>query len=146
MVSICSMYIKYCWLHNYPKWLFLLTKLSTELRAWISNHIQYFSCCLQLSSITYPESKVHGANMGPIWGRQDPGGPYVCPCWPYVCPWILLSGLLPRRFKETVVRVRVRKRNCIPHKTPGRRIHAIITTWFWSCVKYDRSSYQIWAE
>ena len=23
------------------------------------------------------ESKVLGANMGPIWGRQDPGGPYV---------------------------------------------------------------------
>ena len=21
-----------------------------------------------------PDSKVHGANMGPIWGRQDPGG------------------------------------------------------------------------
>ena len=27
----------------------------------------------------YPESKVHGANMGPIWGRQDPGGPNVGP-------------------------------------------------------------------
>ena len=26
---------------------------------------------------TYPDSKVHGANMGPTWGRQDPGGPYV---------------------------------------------------------------------
>ena len=26
-----------------------------------------------------PDSKVHGANMGPIWGRQDPGGPHVCP-------------------------------------------------------------------
>ena len=24
-------------------------------------------------------SKVHGANMGPIWGRQDPGGPHVGP-------------------------------------------------------------------
>ena len=24
-----------------------------------------------------PDSKVHGANMGPIWGRQDPGGPHV---------------------------------------------------------------------
>ena len=24
-----------------------------------------------------PDSKVHGANMGPIWGREDPGGPYV---------------------------------------------------------------------
>ena len=24
-----------------------------------------------------PDSKVHGANMGPIWGRQDPGEPHV---------------------------------------------------------------------
>ena len=22
-------------------------------------------------------SKVHGANMGPFWGRKDPGGPHV---------------------------------------------------------------------
>ena len=28
---------------------------------------------------TFPDSKVHGANMGPIWGRQDPGGPHVGP-------------------------------------------------------------------
>ena len=27
----------------------------------------------------YPDSKVHGANMEPIWGRQDPGGPHVGP-------------------------------------------------------------------
>ena len=27
----------------------------------------------------YPDSKVHGANMGPICGRQDPGGPHVGP-------------------------------------------------------------------
>ena len=26
-----------------------------------------------------PDSKVHEANMGPIWGRQDPGGPHVGP-------------------------------------------------------------------
>ena len=26
-----------------------------------------------------PDSKVHVANMGPIWGRQDPGGPHVGP-------------------------------------------------------------------
>ena len=30
-------------------------------------------------SSQYPDSKVHGANMGPIWGRQDPGGPHVGP-------------------------------------------------------------------
>ena len=27
----------------------------------------------------YPDSKVHGANMGPIWGQQDPDGPHVGP-------------------------------------------------------------------
>ena len=30
-------------------------------------------------SIVIPDSKVHGANMGPIWGRQDPDGPHVGP-------------------------------------------------------------------
>ena len=25
------------------------------------------------------DSKVYGANMGPIWGRQDPGGPHGGP-------------------------------------------------------------------
>ena len=32
-----------------------------------------------LYGITSPDSKVYGANMGPIWGRQDPGGPHVGP-------------------------------------------------------------------
>ena len=26
-----------------------------------------------------PDSKVHGDNMGPIWGQQVPGGPHVGP-------------------------------------------------------------------
>ena len=26
-----------------------------------------------------PDSKVHGANMGPSWGWQDPAGPHVGP-------------------------------------------------------------------
>ena len=29
--------------------------------------------------INYPDSKVHGANMGPTWDRQDPGGSHVGP-------------------------------------------------------------------
>ena len=35
----------------------------------------------------YPDSKVHGANMGPIWGQHDPGGPMSA-------PWTLLSGYI----------------------------------------------------
>ena len=34
---------------------------------------------LNACSQTYPDSKVHGANMGPTWGRQGPGGPHVGP-------------------------------------------------------------------
>ena len=32
---------------------------------------------VSFTSRDYPDSKVHRANMGPIWGRQDPGGPHV---------------------------------------------------------------------
>ena len=30
-------------------------------------------------AVAIPDSEVHVANMGPIWGRQDPGGPHVGP-------------------------------------------------------------------
>ena len=36
----------------------------------------FFSC---QSMLKYPDSKIHGAYMGPTWGRQDPGGPHVGP-------------------------------------------------------------------
>ena len=37
----------------------------------------------------FPDSKVHGANMGSIWGRQDPGGPHVGP--ENVAIWVSFS-------------------------------------------------------
>ena len=40
------------------------------------------------AGVKVPDSKVHGANMGPTWGRQDPGGPHVG-------PMNLLSGVTP---------------------------------------------------
>ena len=30
-------------------------------------------------TVKFPDGKVHGDNMGPIWGRQDPGGPHDGP-------------------------------------------------------------------
>ena len=36
-----------------------------------------------------PDSKIHGAIMGPIWGQQDPDGPHVGPMklaiWDMIC-------------------------------------------------------------
>ena len=39
-----------------------------------------------------PDSKVHGANMGPIWGRQAPGGLNVGPM--NFAIWDLYNALL----------------------------------------------------
>ena len=34
---------------------------------------------IMLANDRIPDSRVHGANMGPIWGRKGPGGPHVGP-------------------------------------------------------------------
>ena len=34
---------------------------------------------LQSYTKSFPDNKIHGTSMGPIWGRQDPAGPHVGP-------------------------------------------------------------------
>ena len=36
-------------------------------------------CLTGLENIAHHDNKVHGAHIGPIWGRQDPGEPHVGP-------------------------------------------------------------------
>ena len=62
-----------------------------------------------------PDSKVHEANMGPTWDRQDPGGPHVGPMnlaiWVALCegsPMVIdgfssqRAGNAERRFSQFV--------------------------------------------
>ena len=53
----------------------LLPAIIIEIKAGVYNHIHI----LRDFNDDFPDSGVHGANMGPIWGRQDPGGPHVGP-------------------------------------------------------------------
>ena len=46
--------------------------LVPNVNAYLLHHIARLD-------VNSPGSNVHGANMGPIWGRQDPGGPHVGP-------------------------------------------------------------------
>ena len=55
LIMLCSALSTTCW---------GLSQTNTILKTTYSNN---------------PDSKVHGANMGPTWGRQDPGGPHVGP-------------------------------------------------------------------
>ena len=43
-----------------------------------------------VTSVAISNSKVHGANMGPIWGRQDPGGAHVDPM--NLATWDVISN------------------------------------------------------
>ena len=58
-----------------------------DMGKWIGTKLQQRAKCV------YPDSKVHGANMGPMWGRQDPGEPHAVPMnfaiWVYFfgCPY-----------------------------------------------------------
>ena len=45
----------------------------------------HITACLDVEPEIDLDNKVHGADMGPTWGQQAPGGPHVG-------PWILLSG------------------------------------------------------
>ena len=56
--------------------------IASSLQAWKSQLPTWLAMLKHFS-----DCKVRGANMGPIWGRQDPGGPLVG-------PWTLLSGLI----------------------------------------------------
>ena len=44
------------------------------------SYTSHFPTCFTHGPVRYPDSKVHGANTQPIWGRQDPG-------WLHVAIW-----------------------------------------------------------
>ena len=54
--------------------IFICPRASTEDVGPVHNHCNYVSFVPQS---LVPNSKAHGANMGPTWGRQDPGGSHV---------------------------------------------------------------------
>ena len=72
------------------RWNGKIHKSSTEyVYIYIQTQIQCRYSCMTLVDYHYatnptiqrsnPDSKAYGANMGLIWGRQDPGGPHVGP-------------------------------------------------------------------
>ena len=63
------------WINIYPWLHFVCYNKDVESQAI---NYQFYGMYAQ-STHAYPDSKVDGANTGPIWGRQGPGGPHVGP-------------------------------------------------------------------
>ena len=59
------------------QWMPWSNRCSTKCHGTV--RVKIVACHGTVLEIHVPDSKVHGANMGPIWGRQDPGGPHVSP-------------------------------------------------------------------
>ena len=67
----------------------MLTQISQSINQSANSLAHSAKVCntygiIRLHELSYPDSKVHGANMGPIWGRQDPGGSHVGPMNPAI--------------------------------------------------------------
>ena len=62
-------------LHSMWNWGTICYHRSWSSFIWLRLVASFMASCY----VDYPDSKVHWANMGPIWGRQDPSGPHVGP-------------------------------------------------------------------
>ena len=94
-------------------------------RIWMNNYIPWWTMGL-ITSLPYiwywftnPASKVHGANMGPNWGRQDPGEPHIVPMkfvtWVSVLHWSFLT-VIAKLSSATVA-------DFVPRKAARRSIY-----------------------
>ena len=90
----------------------MLVKVDPDVEVRISrnNYVNAFDADGQASAIawwssTVPDSKVHGDNMGSIWGQRDPGGPHVGPMdfaiWGGMAYIVYTRSCLPQRIKTT---------------------------------------------
>ena len=115
--SFINAYKKITW---YCLWAVII--ISTPWHAWLcvysmSNEMcSWFCNALFCFSYGIPDSKVHGANMGPIWGQQDPGGPHVA-------PWTLLSGIVFGPFMWFIY----------PHFSQLFQKNTIVCIFYWTC-------------
>ena len=57
----------------------LLDTRFEDISCGICNQYQYMNLFEITLSVNIPDSKVHGANMGPTWVRSAPDGPHVGP-------------------------------------------------------------------
>ena len=63
------------------KWALVRWRMGVKIimLLWYQKGARQESDYTTLNPYLIADSEVHGANMGPIWGRQDPGGPHVGP-------------------------------------------------------------------
>ena len=75
--------------------------------------IIYMSNTGEYTLQAFPDSKVHGANMGPIWGQQDPGGPHVGPMNFAIWELVLLVFRSSCQDLDSVILISIQYKFCL---------------------------------
>ena len=78
----------------------------TSIKLWLNINkrepcVCFLVCNFKQSPYAIPDSKVYGANMGPIWDRQDPGGPHVGPMNLAICVGLNFGVYIVNNWKVT---------------------------------------------
>ena len=69
-----------------------------DVISWTHTTIDIYVLTQWITDVLFPDSKAHRANMGPIWGWQDPDGPHVGPM--NIAIWVVLSHVWSTRDKS----------------------------------------------
>ena len=103
-------------------------------RGWYYESCYHIACTYMINTVI--ESKFHGANMGPIWGRQDPGGPHVGPMnfaiWVFVSPVCAVSNMFELNYSIKY-----------PQHGKLNSIKLLAMVLQWQCTRQNRSKYLI---
>ena len=69
--------IRFGWHRSQGEMTVLQTAKDTHIYSGVNYQCLEVICNPSVEDEDSPDSKVHRANMGPTWGRPDPGGPHV---------------------------------------------------------------------
>ena len=84
-----------------------------------------------------PDSKVHGDNMGPIWGRQDPGGPHVGPM--NFAIWEHMLSFIQTQAYDLLNRITwACCDNKLSKMLPIKRVHLEVQYYWYVKMQYER--------
>ena len=105
--SLKKMHLKMLSEKWWPLWLIVecskIKNMDCTHKRHLISHTQWWEmmCLFWVfwRKLNVPDSKVDGANMGPIWGRQVPGGPHVGPI--NLAIWGVIGQLLVLSNKKT---------------------------------------------
>ena len=90
----------YIYIFVSSKGMYICIRILFDILKKLFIYVQVFFNAIYKGLGNFPNSNVHGANMGPTWGRQNPGGSHVGPM--NFAIWAMFATDASTRYKPCV--------------------------------------------